>query len=148
MWTAIDSLLVIWKFDLSGKIKRDFFQPVAVAVSIRMHHMDANETHRRKSRRERHNTAMCCFYKSWLQHPTKQPLYGHLLPNSQSIQVRQNTRKTAGDVSTNLKAMFFNGQKRMSWTCLYWSASKDLHTSADTECYLKEQPGVMDDGYE
>ena len=33
--TAIDWLLIIWKFDLSDKIKRTFFQ--AVAVSVRLH---------------------------------------------------------------------------------------------------------------
>ena len=29
-WTAIDNWFITWKFDLSDKIKRDFFQAVAV----------------------------------------------------------------------------------------------------------------------
>ena len=28
-WTAIDKLTTIWKYDLSNKIKREFFQTVA-----------------------------------------------------------------------------------------------------------------------
>ena len=31
VWTAIGSLLIIWKYNLSGEIKRDFFQAVAVS---------------------------------------------------------------------------------------------------------------------
>ena len=33
-WTAFYNLLIIWKSDLSDKIKRDFFQAVAVSVLL------------------------------------------------------------------------------------------------------------------
>ena len=33
-WTAIDELSLIWKSDLSDKIKRDFFQATAVSVLL------------------------------------------------------------------------------------------------------------------
>ena len=33
-WTAIDRLLIIWKSDLSNKIKWDFFQAVAMTVLL------------------------------------------------------------------------------------------------------------------
>ena len=32
VWTAIDRLMTIWKSDLSSKIKREFFQAVAMSV--------------------------------------------------------------------------------------------------------------------
>ena len=34
LWTAIDKLSVIWKSDLSDKIKQDYFQAVAVSVQL------------------------------------------------------------------------------------------------------------------
>ena len=33
-WTAIDSLLVIWKLDMSDKIKRSFFQAAVVSILL------------------------------------------------------------------------------------------------------------------
>ena len=33
-WTAIDRLLIIWKSDLSDKIKLDFFQAVTVSILL------------------------------------------------------------------------------------------------------------------
>ena len=41
-WTAIDSLSVIWKSDLTDKIKQFFTSSGCVNTSIWMHHMDAN----------------------------------------------------------------------------------------------------------
>ena len=33
-WTGIDKLLIIWKFDLSDKIKYNFFQTAAVSLLL------------------------------------------------------------------------------------------------------------------
>ena len=42
-WTAIDRLSVIWKSDLTDKIKRSFFpSSCRVDTAIWMHHMDAH----------------------------------------------------------------------------------------------------------
>ncbi len=42
-WTAINSLSVIWKSDLTDKIKRTFFPSSSrIDTAIWMHHMDAN----------------------------------------------------------------------------------------------------------
>ena len=42
-WTAIDMLSIIWKSDLSDKIKRIFFPSSGrVHTTIWMHHMDAD----------------------------------------------------------------------------------------------------------
>ena len=42
-WIAIDSLSVIWKSDLTNKIKRRFFpRSGRVDIAVWMHYMDAN----------------------------------------------------------------------------------------------------------
>ena len=42
-WIAIDRLSVIWKSDLTNKIKRSFFQAAShVDTAIWMHYIDAN----------------------------------------------------------------------------------------------------------
>ena len=63
-WTAIDRLSIIWKSDLSDKIKRVFFPNCScVSTTVWIHHMDANKTFREKSRWELHNNDICCFEK-------------------------------------------------------------------------------------
>ena len=80
-WTAIDRLSVIWKSDLTDKIKRSFFQAAVVSILIygcttwtltkRMEKMlDGNYTRMLRA----------ILIKSRRQHPTKQQLYGYLLP--------------------------------------------------------------------
>ena len=51
-WTTIDRLLIIWKSDLSDKLKRNFFQ-----ATVEMYNMDANKTCWEKTRRELHKNA-------------------------------------------------------------------------------------------
>ena len=42
-WTAIDKLSIIWKSDLTDKMKRSFFQAAVVSILlIWMHYLDAN----------------------------------------------------------------------------------------------------------
>ena len=76
----LNSLSIIWKFDLSDKIKTGFFQ--AVAVSVWMQHLDSKEKLEVK--------IMHCLLlnKYWKQLPTKQQLCNHLLPISKTIKVR------------------------------------------------------------
>ena len=87
-WSAINSLSVIWKSDLTDKINRSFFQ--AVVVSILLYgcstwtltkcmekKLDGNYT----------RILLAVLNKSWRQHPTKQQLYGHLPPITKTIQV-------------------------------------------------------------
>ena len=38
-WTAIDRLSVVWKSDLTDKMKRSFFQATVVSILQRMHHV-------------------------------------------------------------------------------------------------------------
>ena len=52
-WTAIDKLSIIWKSDLTNKMKRSFFQAAVVSiVPIWMHYLDANKTTGEKARRQ------------------------------------------------------------------------------------------------
>ena len=82
--TAIDGLSIIWKSDLTDKIKRSFFQ--AAAVSILLY---GCTTWTLTKRMEKNHTRMlrAILNNSWRQHPTKQQLYGHLLPIMKIIKV-------------------------------------------------------------
>ena len=53
-WTAINRLSIIWKSDLTDKMKRSFFQ---VAVTSILHYMDSNKTAGEEARRQLHKNA-------------------------------------------------------------------------------------------
>ena len=56
--TAIDGLSVIWRSDLSDKIKCSFFPGRScVHTAIWMHHMDADKLYREKACRQLHKNA-------------------------------------------------------------------------------------------
>ena len=102
-WTVIDSLSVIWKSDLTDKIKRSFFQ--AAVVSILLYgcttwtltkctekKLDCNYTRMQRA----------ILNESWGQHPTKRQLYGHLPLITKTIRVDEpDMRDTAKEVGTN-----------------------------------------------
>ena len=78
-WTAIDRLSVIWKSDLTDKMKRCFFQ--AAVVSILLYGCTTwMLTKRMEKKLDGNYTKMlrAILNKSWRQHPTKHQLYGHL----------------------------------------------------------------------
>ena len=88
-WIAIDRLSIIWKSDLTDKMKRSFFQAAVVSILLygctiwtltkRLEKLDGNYT----------RTLRAILNKSWLQHPTRHRLYGHLPPITKTIQVRR-----------------------------------------------------------
>ena len=89
-WTAIDRLSIIWKSDLTDKMKRSFFQ--AAVVSILLYGCTTWTLTKRLERRlDRNYTRMLrtVLNKSWRQHPTRLQLYGHLPPITKTIQVRR-----------------------------------------------------------
>ena len=89
-WTAIDRLSVIWKSDLIDKMKCSFCQ--AVIVSILLYGCTTwMLTKRMEKKLDSNYTRMlwAILNKSWRQHPTKQQLYGHLPPITNSIKVRR-----------------------------------------------------------
>ena len=89
-WTAIDRLSIIWKSDLTDKMKRSFFQ--AAVVSILLYGCTTwTLTKRLEKKLDGNYTWMlrAVLNKSWRQHPTRHQLYGHLLPITKTIQVRR-----------------------------------------------------------
>ena len=92
-WTIIDRLSIIWKSDLTDKIKHSFFQ--AAVVSILLYGCTTwTLTKRLQKKLDGNYTRMLrvILNKSW-QHPTRHQLYGHLPPITKTIQARR-TRHT------------------------------------------------------
>ena len=89
-WTAINRLSIIWKSDLTDKMKCSFFQ--AVVVSILLYGCTTwTLTKRLEKELDGNYTRMlrAILNKSWRQHPTRHQLNGHLSPITKTIQVRQ-----------------------------------------------------------
>ena len=89
-WTAIDELSIIWKSDLTDKIKRSFFQ--ALVVSILIYGCTTwTLTKRLEKKLDGNYTRIlrAILNKSWRQHRTRHQLYGHLHPITKAIQVRR-----------------------------------------------------------
>ena len=93
-WTAINRLSIIWKSDLTDKMKRSFFQ--TAVTSILLYGCTTwTLTKRLEKKRDGNYTRMlrAILNKCWRQHPTRHQLYGHLPPITKTIQVRR-TRHT------------------------------------------------------
>ena len=89
-WTAIDRLSIIWRSDLTNKMKRSFFQEAV--VSILLHGCTTwTLTKRLEKKLDGNYTRMlrAILNKSWWQHPTRHQLYDHLPPIMKTIQVRR-----------------------------------------------------------
>ena len=89
-WTAIDRLSIIWKSDLTDKMKLSFFQ--AAVVSILLYGCTTwTLTKQLENKLDGNYTRMlrAILNMSWRQHPTRHQLYGHLPPITKTIQVRR-----------------------------------------------------------
>ena len=89
-WTAINRLSIIWKSDLTDKMKRSFFQ--AAVTSILLYGCTTwTLTKRLEKKLDCNYTRMlrAVLNKSWRQHPTRHQLYGHLPPITKTIQVME-----------------------------------------------------------
>ena len=93
-WTAIDKLSIIWKSDLTDKMKGSSFHAAVVSMLLygcttwtltkRLEKkLDGNYTRKLRA----------ILNESWRQHPTKHQLYDHLPPIMKTIQARR-TRHT------------------------------------------------------
>ena len=84
--TANDSLC-----NLTNKISRDFFL-VGVVSELMYRCPTRTLTKRLEKKLDGNYTIMLLFFfflnKSWKQHSTKQQLFGHLLPISQTIEIK------------------------------------------------------------
>ena len=89
-WTAIDKLSVIWKSDMTDKMKHSFFQ--AAVVSILLYGCTTwTLTKRLEKKLDGNYTRMlrAILNKSWRQQPTRHQLYDHLPPIMKTIPVRR-----------------------------------------------------------
>ena len=89
-WTAINKLSIIWKSDLTDKMKRSFFR--AAVASILLYGCTTWTLTRRPEKKLDGNcTRMlrALLNKSWRQHSTRHQLYGHLPPITKTIQGRR-----------------------------------------------------------
>ena len=89
-WAANDRLSVIWKSDLTDKMKRSFFQ-VAVVPILLYRCTTWTLTKRMEKMLDGNYTRMlrAALSKYWRQHPTKQQLYGHTPPIRKTIKIRR-----------------------------------------------------------
>ena len=88
--TAINRLSIIWKSDLTDKMKRSFFQ-AAVTSILQYGCTTWTLTKRLEKKLDGNYTRMlrAILNKSWRQHPTRHQLYGHLPPITKTTQVRR-----------------------------------------------------------
>ena len=88
-WTAINRLSVIWKSDLTDKMKRSFFQ-TAIVLILLYGCTTWTLAKRLEKKLDGNYTKMLqtILNRSWRQHSTKQQLYGHLPPITKTIQIR------------------------------------------------------------
>ena len=89
-WAAIDRLSIIWKSDLTDKMKRSFFQ--AAVVSMLLYGCTTwTLTKRLEKKLDGNYTRMLrsILNKSWQKLSTRHQLYGHPHPITKTIQARR-----------------------------------------------------------
>ena len=146
-WTAIDKLSIIWKSDLTDKMKQ-FFQ--AAVVSILLYGCTTWAlTKRMEKKLDGNYTRMlqAILNKSWWQHPTKLQLYGHLPPITKTIQVRRTRHaehcwKNRGELISDV--LLWNptyGRAKAGWPARTYIQQ----LCEDTGCRPEDLPEAMND---
>ena len=147
-WTAINRPSIIWKSDLTDKMKRSFFQ--TAVVSIQLYGCTTwTLTKRLEKKRDGNYTRMlrAILNKSWRQHPTRHRLYSHLSPITKTLQVIRTTH--AGHCWRIRDALISDV---LLWTPTYgraktgWPARTYIQQLCeDTECRPEDLPEAMND---
>ena len=89
-WTAIDNLSIIWKSDLTDKMKRSFFQTAVVSILLNgCTTWTLTKQLEKKLDGNYIRMLRAISNKSWRQHPTRHQLYGHLPPITKTIHSRR-----------------------------------------------------------
>ena len=130
-WAAIGKLSIIWKSDLTDKMKRSFFQ--AAVVSILLYGCTTwTLTKRLEKKLDGNYTRIlrAILNKSWWQHPTRHQLYCHLPPITKAIQGRQT--RHAGHCWRSRDEIISDV---LLWTPHIWpsksrTTSSNIHTAA------------------
>ena len=146
--TAIDKLSIIWKSDLTDKMKRSFFQ--AAVVSILLYGCTTwTLTKRLEKKLDDNYTRMlrAILNESWWQYPTRHQLYGHLPHITKTIQVRRT--RHAGHCWRSRDELISDV---LLWTPIYGreKAGRPARTyiqqlCEDTGCSPEDQPEAMND---
>ena len=130
--TAIDRLSIIWKSDLTDKMKRSFFQ--AAVVSILLYGCTTWTLTKRLERRLDGNyTRMlrAVLNKSWRQHPTETPTIRTLAPHHKNYTSSTNqTRRTLLEKQGRAHKQCTLLWTPNTWMCKSGMTSTNLHTAA------------------
>ena len=147
-WTAVDRLSIIWKSDLTNKMKRSFFQ--AAVGSILLYGCTTwTLTKRLKKNLDGNYTRIlrAILNKSCRQHPKSNQLYSHLLPVPKTIQVRRARR--AGHCWRSKDELISDV---LLWTPAYGQAKAGRQARnyiqqlcEDTGCSSEDLPEAMND---
>ena len=147
-WTAINRHSVIWKSDMTDKMKRSFFQ--AAIVSILLYGCTIWTVTKRMEKKLDNNYTrklQAILNKSWRQHPTKQQLYSHLPPIMKTIKIRW----------TRHAGHCWRSRDELISDVLLWNPSHEQvkagcsartyiqQLCADTGCRLEDLPEAMGD---
>ena len=141
-------LSIIWKSDLTDKMKRSFFQ--AAVTSILLYGCTTwTLTKRLEKKLDGNYTRMlrAILNKSWRQHPTRHQLYGHLPPITKTIPVRRT--RHAGHCWRSRDELISDV---LLWTPTHGraKAGRPVRTyiqqlCEDTGCCPEDQPKAMND---
>ena len=147
-WSAHDWLSVLWKSDLTDKMKRSFFQ--AAVVSILLYGCTTWTLKKRMEKKLDGNyirMLRAILNKSWRQQPTKQQLYAPLSPITKTIKIRR----------TRHAGRWWRSKDKLINDVLQWTPSHRLAKAgrpartylqqlcADTGCSSENLPEAMDD---
>ena len=144
----MDRLSVIWKSNLTDKMKRSFFQ-AAIVLILLYGCTTWTLTKRMEKKLDGRYSRMLrvILNKSWRQHRTKQQIYGHWPPITKTIKIRQSRqarhswRSRDELISDVLLWTPSNGRAKAG--CLAWNYIQQL--CADTGCSPEDLPKAMDD---
>ena len=147
-WTAIDKLSIIWKSDLTDKMKLCFFQ--AAVVSVLLYGCTTwTLTKRLEKKLDNNYTRMlrAILNKSWQQHHTRHQLYGHLPPITKTTQAKRTRHAGRSWRSKNELISYV-----LLWAPTYGQARAGLPAGTyiqqlceDTGCSPEDLPEAMND---
>ena len=141
-WTAINRLSIIWKSDLTDKMKRSFFQ--AAVTSILLYDCTTwTLTKRLEKKLDGNYTRIlhAILNKSWQQHPTRHQLYGHLPPITKTIQVRRTRTLLEKQGRTHKRCTPTHGRAKAGWPAQTYIQQ----LCEDTGCCPEDLPRAMND---
>ena len=147
-WTAIDRLSVIWKTNMTDKMKRGFLKPTVEPILLyRCTTWTLTKLIEKKLDGSCTGMLRAILNKSWWQQPIKQQLYGHSPPATKTVKVSRtrhvgHCRRSKDELLSVV----------LLWTPSHGRAKAERPTRtyiqqlcADTGCSPEDLPEAMDD---